>query len=35
MTVCPQLAYYLGLLGNPRLGLRDMPIGSRQILALL
>ena len=35
MTVCPQLAYYLGLLGDPRLSLRDVPIRSSQILALI
>ena len=35
MTVCVQLAYYLALLGDPRLALRDVPIGSSQILALL
>ena len=32
MTVCGQLAYELGLLSDLRLALRDMPIGSREVL---
>jgi hypothetical protein len=34
MPVGAQLAYYLGLLSDPRLALRDVPIGNRQMQAL-
>jgi hypothetical protein len=35
MTVCIQCAHYVRLLSDPRLALRDVAIGSRQILAQL
>jgi hypothetical protein len=35
MTVCVQLTSHVSLMVDPRLGFRDVPIGSREVLVQL